>query len=314
MPERITLLDIAKANGSDAVVGLIDETSKAHPEITLGDARTISGINYETLVRTELPGGGSFREVNDGIEVSKAKHANRLVSTYVLDRRWEADKAAADRYEDGAEAYIALEAEAQMEKAMQDLAAQFYYGNAGAYAANALGFPGLMQSYDASNMVVDAGGTTDDVASSVWLLRFGAQHVRWVWGRNGLLQASDVRVETITTGSKKFDAYVQNMLAYPGIQVGSVRSTVRIKKLTTDSGKGLTDDLIYEALAKFPVGTTPDVILMTRRSAEQLRRSRTATNATGAPAPMPQSFPGLAGESIQIAITDSIRNNEKLAW
>ena len=38
-----TLLDIAKANGSDAVAGLIDEAAKAHPELTMGGARTIAG-------------------------------------------------------------------------------------------------------------------------------------------------------------------------------------------------------------------------------------------------------------------------------
>jgi len=34
---------IAKANGSDAVVGLIDETTKVHPELRIGAARTIRG-------------------------------------------------------------------------------------------------------------------------------------------------------------------------------------------------------------------------------------------------------------------------------
>lgn len=314
---RATLLDIAKANASDSTVGLIEEAMQSHPELTLGAARTINGINYETLVRTALPTGSSFRHVNQGVTPSKSIYENRVVSTYTLDRRWEADKAAADRYEDGAAAFIAMEAAGQVEKGMQDVSACFYYGNdpATAYLADAKGFPGLMNAYDADNMVLDAGGTTDDEATSVWLVKFGAQNVQWVWGREGQLEPDDVRIETVTDADGgKFDAYVQTMLAYPGLQVASRYSVARIKKLTKDDGKGLTDDLLYDALGLFPAGVTPDVILMSRRSAGQLRKSRTATNATGVPAPMPQSVEGLNGESIPIRTTDAIRNDEKLAW
>ena len=47
-----TLLDIAKANGSDAAVGLIEEVMTYSPEVNLGAARTIKGLSYKTLVRT----------------------------------------------------------------------------------------------------------------------------------------------------------------------------------------------------------------------------------------------------------------------
>ena len=50
-----TLLDIAKANGSDAAVGLIEEVMTYSPEVSRGAARTIKGLSYKTLVRTTLP-------------------------------------------------------------------------------------------------------------------------------------------------------------------------------------------------------------------------------------------------------------------
>ena len=110
----VTLVDIATANGSDQVVGLVDEAAKAHPEITLGAARTISGINYKTLVRTAVP-TVAFRDLNEGAAIVKGTYENRLVECFTLEVPWEADKAVADRYEDGAEAYLALEAGAMME-------------------------------------------------------------------------------------------------------------------------------------------------------------------------------------------------------
>lgn len=271
------LLDIAKANGSDAVVGLIDETIKAHPELQHVASRTIKGINYKTLVRTALGATtGSFRAANSGTTPVKSTYENRLIECYILEARWQADKAVADAYEDGAQAYIALEAAAIMEGEMQGLASQFYYGSAN----NALGYPGLMNMYDSTNMVVDAGGTTDSVASSCWLVRVGPQDTTWVWGNNGELKLPQPRLETATDpadSTKKFDAYVQSLYARPGLQVGSLKSICRIKKLTTDSGKGLTDKLIADALGKFPVGKGPTAIFCSRRSLAQLQSSRTVT-------------------------------------
>lgn len=300
----ITLLDIAKANGSDAVAGLIDEVSKAHPEVTRGFARTIKGIMYKTLVRVGLP-AVSFRDANQGQDPTKAAYENRTVETFIMNPRWQADKAVADRYEDGAPAYIALEAQAHMEAAMVTLAKQFYYGRA---TGDAKGHPGLIDTLDTTNMVVDAGGTTANTASSVWAVKFGPKDVAWVWGNDGALDASELdERDAEDVDGKKFTAYHQELLAYPGVQVGSIRSIGRIKKLTEDVGKGLTDTLIAKLLSKFQVGVVPDVLFMTRRSLEQLRSSRTATTATGTPAPIPaEAF------NIPIAVTDAILDTESL--
>lgn len=301
----ITLLDIAKANGSDMVAGLIDETTKAHPELTRAPARTIKGLNYRTLVRTGLPTVG-FRDANTGVVATKSTHENRLVETFILNPRWQADKAVADRYEDGAAAYIALEASAHMEASMQLLAKQFYYGATS--PGDTKGHPGLIQAYDATNMVVDAAGTTASTGSSVWAVKFGVKDVIWVWGQDGMLEPSELDERDAEDGDgNRFTAYHQELLAYPGLQVGSVRSIGRIKKLTEDSGKTLTDDMISDLLSKFEAGVVPDLLFMNRRSLKQLQQSRTATNTTGAPAPFPtESF------NIPIVVTDAILSTESL--
>lgn len=300
-----TLLDIAKANGSDAVVGLVDETSKSHPEITMGFARTIKGLNYKTLIRTGLP-TVSFRNANQGAAAQKGTYENRLIETYIFNPRWEADKAVADRHEDGAAAFISIEAAGIMEAAFQHLATQFYYGVG--TGGDAKGFPGLLASLDTTNMVVDAGGTTANTGSSVWAVKFGPRDVGWVYGADGSLALSEVsEARILDASSNPYTAYVQEMLAYPGLQVASTRSVARIRKLTEDSGKGLTDSLIAKLLNKFPAGYVPDVLLMSRRSLEQLRSSRTATNERGEPAPIPTS-----AFNIPIATTDAIKDTEAL--
>lgn len=309
-----TLLDIAKANGSDPVVGLIDETTKIHPEITMVGARTIKGMSYKTWVRTSLP-TAVFRNANEGSANIKSGYENRLVEAFILNPRWMADVAVADKYEDGAAAFITIEAEGVMEASMQALAKQFYYGRSG---GDAKGHPGLIDAYDATNMVVDAGGTTANTGSSVWLIKTGPKNVQWVWGAEGELAMSDVTKYPATDANgNEFTAYRQELLAYPGLQVGSIRSVCRIKKLTADSGKGLTDALLSSALAKFQAGIVPDLILMSRRSRQQLQASRTVTlfgqggSAVGGNVGTLASIPDSAF-GIPIQVTDAILDTESL--
>jgi hypothetical protein len=281
---QITLLDIVKANGADSVVGLVDETVKAHPEMGLVPSRTIRGINYKTLVRTALGRTtGSFRDGNAGTVPVKATYENRLVETFILESIIRADRGVADAYEDGWQAYLTMEAQAALEGEMQALAAQFYYGRG--TGGNASGNPGLIDAYDSTNMVVDAGGTTGATGSSAWLVCFGARDVQWVWGNAGQFSVgpNPPSLETVADANdptKFYRAYVQTIYARPGLQVASTQSVVRIKKLTADSGKGLTDTLIADALRRFPVGKRPDAIFCSRRSRYQLQVSRAASITT----------------------------------
>ncbi len=313
-----TLLDIAKHNGSDDVVGLVEEAIRAVPEISgsviyrgkslvipnLGAARTIKGRQYKTLIRTALP-TVAFRNANEGSASTKSTYENKLVETFILNPRWECDKAVADSHEDGAESFIALEGIGMTAAAMMALGKQFYYGRG---TADAKGHPGLIDSVD-SGMVVDATGSTANTGSSVWAVKFGPQAVQWVYGEKGSLEMSPVREESIAdSNGNRFTAYIQELLAYAGVQVLDRYSAARIKNLTAQAGKKLTDALLAELLALFPVGKMPDAFLLSRRSLEQLRASRTATNATGAEAPTPTEF-----EGVPLVPTDSILNTEAIS-
>jgi hypothetical protein len=142
----------------------------------------------------------------------------------------------------------------------------------------------------------------------VWGVKFGPRDVAWLYGNNGALDLSEVREARIVDASgNPYTAYVQEILARPGLQVGNTRTVGRIKKLTADADKGLTDALLAKLLAKFQVGQRPDAWLMSRRSLEQLRSSRTATNPTGAPAPTPTEAFG-----VPIYATDAITDTESL--
>jgi hypothetical protein len=312
----LTIADIAKFNGSDAISGLIDETIKNCPEVygttlagqrvpNVAAARTIKGLNYRTLVRTALP-TVSFRAYNSGTALGKSTWENRLVETYLLNPSIEVDKQLAQNDEDGAAACIAKEASGIWLASMYKLASCFYYGTG--TGGDTLAFPGLVQAYDTTNMEVDAGGTTPTTGSSVYAVRFGVKDVIWVYGLGGQIQLSDVVEARVLDGSNyPYTVLRQEVVARVGLQVGRSFSVGRIKKLTADSGCGLTDALLGTLLSKFKVGYPPDVFLMSKRSLEQLRKSRTAVNVTGTPAPTPTEF-----EGIPIMPTESILNTEAL--
>lgn len=299
-----TLLDIVKRRGSDPLVGLIDETIKNSPELERGFARTIKTLQFKTRVRTSLPAVG-FRLPNQGVDATKGSVEPRLVECYLTSPRWEADKAVADADEDGPELYISDEGVAMVTAVMNMLCSQFYYGTA---SDGANGFPGLNAALDAS-MITDATGNSANAASGVYLVRWGRQDTGWVWGLDGALSLSDVKeVQILGQNNKMLTAYLQEIDNFrPGLMVGKKWSVGKIKNLTTQGGKGLTDALLYKALTMFPSKQPPDEIYLSRRSLEQLRASRTATNATGSPAPNPTEF-----EGIPLVPTDSIKDTEAI--
>ena len=135
----LTLLDIAKRNGHDAIVGIIEETTKAIPEVSgfhpetgiaipgVGDSRTISGTSYKTLHRLTLP-TVTFRNGNEGSTGIKSTWGNKIVETFIMNPRWHVDKAIADKSEDGWQMLMADEAFGVVQAGFQTLGRQFYYG------------------------------------------------------------------------------------------------------------------------------------------------------------------------------------------
>lgn len=307
---KLTLLDIAKANGSDAVIGLIEENLASAPEMAMFPARTIKGTSFKTLIRTGLPTVG-FRNANGGVTASKSTYENKTVETFILSSRIEIDKAILAASEDGPEAVKAREASGVMEAALRWVGGQIWYGT----GKDAKGFPGL-RAICSSEMDVDATGSTGSTGSSVWAVKFGPQACQLVFGNNSSFTLGDFRDESIEDANgAKLPGEVADLMAYVGLQCVNKYAVGRIRDLTADSGHTLTDSLLAQLLAKFPVGIVPDAIFMSRRSRSQLQTSRTVvlsgqgkTRADQpAIAPLPSEYDG-----IPIVATDSITNTEEL--
>jgi len=312
-----TLLDIAKLNGTDPVVGLIEENLKAAPEVAVFPFRTIRGTSYKAGVRTTLPATG-FRAANEGQTPVKSEFRQELVEAFIFGGVMEADKAVAEAHEDGAEAFLAIESNGVMLSALQELGSQIWYGTTN----DAKGFPGLKAAtaFGASTtggdaLTINATGTTASTASSVYAVKFGDQHITLIGGNGKSFELDDVMIQQIVAGNGgKIMAYVAGLTSWIGLQAVNENSVRRICNLTADSGKGLTDALLAQLIATFPVGVVPDAIFCSRRSRQQLQISRSAVGQVaagggGSPAfaPVPTDF-----EGIPIIATDSILNTDAI--
>lgn len=314
----ITLLDVAKNNGSDAVVGLIEESLSATPEMALFPVRTVEGTGFKTLVRTGLP-TVNFIAASQGIAGGKSTFDNKHFDCSVLGGRIEVWKTVLDAPENGPASDIkATEAAGVMEAALRKIGTQIFYGKTALGVA--AGFPGLVSFVD-SGMIKDATGTTADTGSSVYMVKFGPRDVSLIMGKNGSMELGEFRVESLEDADgNKGPGEVADLAAWIGLQQASKNSVVRIKNLTADSGKGLTDALLASARDLAPAGWVPDAIFMSRRSRTQLQAARAtlvALNGNGkagtlgggsAYVPTPTDF-----EGIPIVATDSLVNIEPIA-
>ena len=174
-----------------------------------------------------------------------------------------------------------------------------------------VGLPYTEQLSDQDLQVVVAGTGSSNANKSVYLLRSSDDGVAIVAGNEGRISMdwSDDNPTVVSVldagGINRYSAYRNTILAYFGLQVGGTYDSVRIANLDGTSDDLLTDDLIAEALMKFPAGKGPNMICMNRACLKELQNSRTATNPTGAPAPFPAEAFG-----VPIIVTDALLSTE----
>jgi hypothetical protein len=315
---RLTFLDVAKLNGSDAVVGLVEESIVSAPEVNLFPVRTVKGTSYKTLARTGRP-SVDFIAASQGIPAGKSTFENKTFECAILGGRVEVWKSVLDAPENGTPEDIkATEAIGVMESAMEKIGSQIFYGTTD--LGSAKGFSGLANFVDGA-MILDATGTTANTGSSVYMVVFGEKAVQLVMGLNAKIELGEFRVESLEDADgNKGPGEVADLCSWIGLQCASKYAVVRIKNLTEQDGKGVTDALLSKAQELFPAKMKADAIFMSRRSRRQLKDSRAAKvslqsggkqgdlGGGSAYVPTPTDF-----EGIPIIATDSILNTEPIA-
>ena len=263
-----------------------------------------NGDTHKYTVNTQHPVVG-FRAENSGRDFDHSIHRIDTVTLKILDYSFMVDKAVADRWrQGGAEALIAREGMMHLKSAMYQLENQFINGTV---SGNAAGFAGLKDSSFldavADEMVIDKGGVAVGAQSSVWLMRVNPSECGMVIQGDGLEWGDTIVQNFVDGSSQNLPAYYTPACMWSGCQAGSKYSVARIANV--DATATLNDDDIYGALKLFPAGFMPNMIVMNQTVLEQLRASRTATNVTGAPAPLPTEVAG-----IPIVTSDAVKQTD----
>lgn len=305
--EYLDLTDLLKINDAATFddLEISDLLQDAPLFARLAAGPSSNGTQHKYLKETGAPTVG-FRAINVGLENSKSADTLVTVDLKVLDASFSVDKAYADAFKRGPEAAIMKEAKRHLKAAFAKSEQQVVQGD------DAAGFNGLADAlpYLDTPMVYGAGGDTVDSCSSIYFIRtnddqsdvsiIGASDD----GESARIEIDETVVIQKDDGTGKFyPAYYTPIMTWLTLQVGGKFSLARICNIDFDHT--VSDDLIYEALALFPSTRQPNLIVMNRTSQKQLRASRTATNATGAPAPRPTEV-----EGIPILVVESITNTE----
>lgn len=245
-----------------------------------------------------------FRSANDGREYDSTVRTQRSDTLEILDASFDVDIELARSYRGGPEELVRMEAIEHLRAAFFKLETQILTSGGGGGASGFTGFPGEATLDGLADAMVDgAGGTT--ALTSVYLIRTGDADCAVVAGNGGNITIGEtVVIQKAGSGTGWYPALFTPISSYYGLQVGSIYSVGRIANLDAGSNT-LTDDRIATAISNFPSSRPPNLIVMNRRSLNQLRDSRTATNATGAPAPFPSDSFG-----IPIIVTDALGNAE----
>jgi len=295
--DYMALADLTIINDNNvADIDVRDLFDRAPLVAALNAVTASNGTVHKYFKTTGAPVVG-FRDYNNGREHDSTIRTAVTIDLKIFDCSFTTDSAIARSYKGGAEALIRMEAIEALRAGFFKLEDQILNGT------EATGFDGLADVYNTAAECINAGGST--ALSSVYMIRSGINDVSVVAGNAGQLTIGESVLQRVPGATGHFMAYVTEIMALYGLQIGSqAKSAIRICNID-NSTHMLDDDMLYDGLAAFESGSPPTHIVMNRRSAQQLRKSRTATNATGAPAPMPVEL-----EGIPIIITDAIGNAE----
>ena len=278
------------------------------------DARTSTSTRFQSLQVDALPSASPFVGYNEGFTSDDAHLSLREFDCALIGGQIKAERISAAKWDREHAAsgftWFDLQTELKFQKQGEYLNQQVIQG----LALDPKGFPGfkdltpflsanviaataLPATYRFARTVINAGGTTDNTASSVYAWIEGPLDVQLVIGDDVGGNAEMFRLSEMVTSNEapnsneptkkslhdiqQFSGHiglcVAGMNQNPGAVVPTQYSLRRIANLTADSGKGLTDALMTKLVKQsFGNNKRPTKIAMATRSGEQLAASRQA--------------------------------------
>ena len=184
---------------------------------------------HKTRIRTGLP-EVYWRRLYQGTPPSKSEWTQVKEHCGILEAVAELDVEEVNLYGDKANAFRLSEGKAFTEAMRQKVASTLFYGDSN---SNPDEFNGLAMRYPASTSpnVVNAGGTSSDVCTSIFGICWGSDtaHGLYPKGSTGGLNHDDLGLQmTADSAGRKFQCYMDRYNWRCGLAVRDWRSVVRI--------------------------------------------------------------------------------------
>lgn len=308
-----TALQIAQGRQIPLSAGILMALYAEAPLLGALDTRTSRTTKFQTLAMLALPSAQPFVNYNEGFTPVEGSLVLRDFDCSFIGGQIKANRTAARKWdaEHGATGYTWFDLQTMMVMKAQGihLSKQIIQGTTN----DAKGFPGMKQltpylsanviaataspaTYLFARTVINAGGTTDNTASSAYAFIEGEMDVQLVIGDDVGGDAEMFRLSELVTSNeapnsaeptKKSLHDLQEFSGHIGLSVSGMNQTPnsvvpaqyslrRIANLTGDSGKGLTDALMQKLKRSFGPNKLPSKFAMATRSGEQLAASRQA--------------------------------------
>lgn len=308
---NLTLYSLIQRNGSDALVGLIEDVTTYSPEFSQIPVIIRAGTSYNTLTRTALP-QAQFRGANQAITASCSTYKQSIHEMFFIDAPVVVDEFIYKGDDGSTGDLLYQEGQGVLQNTINLIGSQTWYGQAN---DGSQGFVGIR-----AQLLPTGSGITPVTASAVnnsttcYGLWLNPQGVNYAVGKHGEIAFPPFirQYVTPTPSSAGYFAWVSNISSFIGLQVGSIDSVFGITGIT--QAAPLTDKLGSQLVATVPmVRRAGFTWFMNRLSHSTLQQSRTAINfqpasaQNGSPAwsPRPTEM-----EGFPIIVTDSITNTE----
>lgn len=255
-----------------------------------------NGMQHKFLVETGAA-GAAFRTVNNGVTNASGTEKEVTAELKYLDCSWNRDVALADGAKDK-DLYF----EKQSMKALNAGISKAEYSFVQGTAYDAAGPDGLDDLIQ-DEMILDAKGANG--GSHVYMFIKGESDVAGVVGNEGKFNVGEISNSLVVDeAGGKYTVDFQKIAGYMALQVGGKYSAAKAINVAS-----VDDDLLSDLYFKFPADRLTalrnnGVILMSRKCLNDLKKSRTATSVTGAPAPTPTDF-----EGIKIIVSDAVKDD-----
>ena len=299
MSGRLTLIDAMQDNL--VLGGIVVEHAKAVPALGRFPVFTIPhGIKYSSQFMVELPTTG-FRALGQGRAPSKGRYEEREFRTHLFSGRAEAEIAAYAADSGGETAVKGRVVRDTAQSAMETLDNQIFYGT----AADDAGFPGLKQFTPFGGAYTyDVGGSTANGTTSVYGVKFGEDYARLDYAKGDPFNLAEWRrVELEDEDGDKYPGEAADLEGWIGLAIKHKASVLRLCNITAQTGKGVTDLKLRNALLLLPTKMQPDVWFMNKTTLAQLQDSRATPEVPYAPIPTESN-------GIPIVVDDSILSTD----